>query len=63
MKLINIIVHVRFSNIVRCAMYYIVYSYNLLAVYYTYETLVRRQVDCDGHLGYTVLWVFLDVRD
>lgn len=55
MKLINIIVHVRFSNIVRCAMYYIVYSYNLLGVYYTYETLVRRQVDCDGHLGYTVL--------
>jgi len=36
-------------------MYYIVHSYNLLAVYYIYETLVRRQVDCDGHLGYAVL--------
>jgi len=55
MKLINNIVHVRFSNIVRCAMYCIVHSYNLLAVYYTYETWVRRQVDCDGHLGYTAL--------
>lgn len=55
MKLINNIVHVRFSNILRCAMYYIVHSYNLLAFYYIYETLVRRQVDCDGHLGYTVL--------
>jgi hypothetical protein len=63
MKLINIIVRVMFSNIVRYTVYYTVQSYNLLDVYYTYETLVRRQVDCDGHLGYTVLLEFLDVRD
>jgi hypothetical protein len=55
MKLINIIVHIWFSNIVRYTVYYIAQSYNLHDVYYIYVTLVRRQVDCDGHLGYTVL--------